>query len=288
MIQTLPVFRSESSKKEIFDLYDSLIASSGIYYDDLYVQTRIGETHVMVSGKPDNPPLILIHAFYASAASWYKNLKVLSENFRVYNVDIIGDPNKSRPYKIIRQVDDFVFWFNDLLDALGIQSANFIGNSVGAYHIANFALKYPERFLKMVLIGPAATFRQIMPFYLNTFPGGMTGWPFLVNHAVNWIQNGIAFDPEFRRLFFLLLKHGKATNQVFPGVFSDEELKKLKLPVLLLYGDKECIYNYELASERARHLIDNLKVLIIEKGNHITAASNHLSVNNAIIDFLKK
>jgi hypothetical protein len=76
----------------------------------------------------------------------------------------------------------------------------------------------------MVLIGPAATFRQIMPFYVHTFPGGMTGLPFLVNHAVNWIENGVKFDPEFRRLFYLLLKNGKATNQVFPKVFTNDEL----------------------------------------------------------------
>jgi len=234
----LTVFRNESGKKLVFEAYDSIINSIGIQFEEIYLPTRIGETHILASGDRKNPPLVLIHAYYASAASWYKNLKLLSEYFRVYNVDIIGDPNKSKPIKLIRQLGDFLDWFDDVMDGLNLANADFIGNSVGAFHIANLALHSPDRVKKMVLIGPAATFRQIMPFYLNTFPGGITGWSFLVNHAIKWVENGVEFDHEFKKLFFLLLKYGKATNQVFPAVFKDHELKKIKIPTLLIYGDK--------------------------------------------------
>jgi pimeloyl-ACP methyl ester carboxylesterase len=287
MSEYLSVFRNETGKKIVLEAYDSIMASIGIQYEDLYLKTRLGETHIMISGKIENPPLILIHAYYASAASWYKNLKILSENYRVYNVDIIGDPNKSRPIKLIRQLSDFTDWFDDLMDGLKLESSYFIGNSVGAFHITNYALKSPNRIKKMVLIGPAATFRQIMPFYLNTFPGGITGWSFLVKHAVKWVENGVKFDPNFKRLFYLLLKHGKATNQFFPAVFDDEQLKSIKIPTLLLFGDKEAIYKYQLAIQRAKYLIENIKVEIINQGNHITAATNSKKVNNLILDFLK-
>jgi pimeloyl-ACP methyl ester carboxylesterase len=126
-----------------------------------------------------------------------------------------------------------------------------------------------------------------MPFYFHTFPGGMTGWSIFVRHAVNWVENGVSFDPDFKKLFFLLLKYGKATNQVFPTVFSDEQLKSVNVPTLLIYGDRENIYDCSLALSRARQLIKNLSVRIIKNGNHITAATNYESVNNEIIDFLK-
>jgi len=283
----LTVFRNESGKKLVFEAYDSIINSIGIQFEEIYLPTRIGETHILASGDRKNPPLVLIHAYYASAASWYKNLKLLSEYFRVYNVDIIGDPNKSKPIKLIRQLGDFLDWFDDVMDGLNLANADFIGNSVGAFHIANLALHSPDRVKKMVLIGPAATFRQIMPFYLNTFPGGITGWSFLVNHAIKWVENGVEFDHEFKKLFFLLLKYGKATNQVFPAVFKDHELKKIKIPTLLIYGDKENIYNYNLAIIRAKELIENLRVRIIKNGNHITAATNYEMINKELLDFLK-
>jgi pimeloyl-ACP methyl ester carboxylesterase len=174
-----------------------------------------------------------------------------------------------------------------MMEVLNLENAYFIGNSVGAFHITNFAIHSPDRVKKMVLIGPAATFRQIIPFYINTFPGGVTGWSFLVNHAINWIENGVEFDHEFRRLFFLLLKYGKATNQVFPTVFTDLDLKKIKTPTLLIYGEKENIYNYNLAIIRAEEHIENLRVRIIKNGNHITAATNSEMINKELLDFLK-
>jgi hypothetical protein len=97
MSNYLSVFRSESGRKLVIEAYDPIMNSIGLQYEDLYLSTRSGQTHIMVSGDAKNPPLILIHAYYASAASWYMNLVALSQSFRVYNVDIIGDPNKSNP-----------------------------------------------------------------------------------------------------------------------------------------------------------------------------------------------
>jgi pimeloyl-ACP methyl ester carboxylesterase len=287
MAEYISVFRNESGQKAVMDLYDSIINSVGIAYEDYYLSTRLGETHIIVSGKVEKPPLILIHAYYASAASWYRNLKILSENFRVYNVDIIGDPNKSRPTKVIRQLKDFVEWLDDLMEGLKLDSAYFVGNSVGAFHITNYAIQYPNKVKRMILIGPAATFIQILPFYFHTFPGGITGWPLLVNHAIKWVENDVEFEPNFRRLFYLLLRFGKATNQVFPKVFTNEELKSIKVPTLLVYGAREAIYKYELAIVRAKKLIDNLTIKIIDRGNHITSITNYEQINKAILDFLK-
>jgi len=84
---------------KVFEVYDSIINSIDIHYQDIYLPTRLGETHIIKTGSDLNPPLILIHAYYASAASWYKNIKQLSENYKVYNIDIIGDPNKSKLQK---------------------------------------------------------------------------------------------------------------------------------------------------------------------------------------------
>ena len=287
MKKVLSVFRNESGKNKVLQEYDILIESIGIHFEERYLNTCLGTTHVIISGKNEKPPVILIHAFYATAASWYQNLKVLSEHFRVYTVDIIGDPNKSEPIKSIRDLSDFIAWFGDLMRELKIERADFIGNSVGAFHVANFALHSPEKIKKMILIGPAATFLQIMPFYFHTFPGGITGFPLLVRHAVKWIEHDLPFESGFHKLFYLNLKYGKSANQVFPKVFSDEELGKLKTPTLLLYGDKEVIYDTDKAIERAVKHMKNIKVKIIPNANHITAASNAKVTNEIILRFFE-
>jgi pimeloyl-ACP methyl ester carboxylesterase len=286
MSEYLSVFRSQSGEKLVMEAYDNLMADWSVPYEDLYLNSKLGITHIIVSGKTDAPPLFLIHAFFASAVSWYQNIKRLSADYRVYAIDIIGDPNKSKPFRPIRQLSFYVDWFKDLMDQLNLDRVDFIGNSVGAYHVANFALNEPERVRSMTLIGPASTFVNIPAFYLNTFPGGMTGWGFLVRHAVRWIENGVPLDPKFHRLFYLLLKYGKSANQVFPSVMTDEQLKRIQTPTLLIYGEKEVIYNYSLAIRRAENFLPEVKIEIIPGANHITGASQPELTNDAILRFL--
>ena len=121
---------------------------------------------------------------------------------------------------------------------------------------------------------------------MNTFPGGMTGWSLLVNHAVNWTENGTPFDPAWRKLFYLLLKYGKSANQVFPAIFSDQQLAQIKAPTLLLYGSREVIYDIDEATKRAKQFIPNIRTEIIPDANHITALSQPELTNEAILRFL--
>jgi pimeloyl-ACP methyl ester carboxylesterase len=286
MSEYLTVFRSKPGEELVLEAYNRLLTRWNVPYEDLYLDTELGKTHIIASGQIDSPPLILIHAFYASAVSWYQNVRSFSGSYRVYAIDIIGDPNKSQPLKPIRQTSSYVDWFVEILNQLKIDSSHFVGNSVGAYHIANFALNKSDRVKSMTLIGPAATFLNMPKFYLNTFPGGMTGWAFLAKHAVRWIENGSPLDPIFHNLFYLLLRYGKSANQVFPAVMTDQQLKQIQTPTLLIYGEKEIIYDYSLAIQRAKQTLQKINVEIIPGANHITGASQPDLVNDVILNFL--
>jgi pimeloyl-ACP methyl ester carboxylesterase len=288
MSNYLSVFRSKPGEELVLDAYNRLISLWDIPYEELYLETALGRTHLIASGQKDSLPLILIHAFYASAASWYQNVRCLSKDFRVYAIDIIGDPNKSKPLRPIRHSMSYVDWFIEILNQLNIDKCDFIGNSVGAFHIANLALNNPDRVKTMTLIGPAATFINIPKFYLHTFPGGMTGWEFMVRHAVKWVENGSPFDAQFKSLFYLTLKHGKSANQVFPAVMTDDQLMQISIPTLLIYGEKEVIYNYSVAIQRAQRCLKNVTVEIITGANHITGPSRPELTNEAILRFLRK
>ncbi|WP_345297874.1 alpha/beta fold hydrolase [Candidatus Villigracilis affinis] len=105
----------------------------------------------------------------ASAMSWYRNVDALSQSYRVYAVDVIGEGNKSRPVKPITSLDDFLQWFTEVIDGLGIDTLYLAGNSYGGFTGAYYAMKLPERIRKLVLIGPAATIYKMRPFYTHMF-----------------------------------------------------------------------------------------------------------------------
>ena len=68
--------------------------------------STFGDTHVIASGSEREPPVVLLHAFFATAMSWYATVGALAEHHRVFAVDIVGEANRSRPTRVITSRDD--------------------------------------------------------------------------------------------------------------------------------------------------------------------------------------
>jgi len=59
------------------------------------------------------------------------------------------------------------------------------------------------------------------------------------------------------------MKSGKAILKFGPYALPDEDLKKLKTPTLLIYGDKEVMYAADRAIKRAEELVENIQTALI-------------------------
>jgi pimeloyl-ACP methyl ester carboxylesterase len=293
MTEFLPVFSSPAGKELTLQAYQDVLDRWTAPYEEIDVPTSFGETHVIASGPRDAPSILLLHAMFASATVWYRNAGALSEHYRIYAVDTLGEPGKSRPIKSIKSLEEYLKWFIELTDGLGVDEIYLVGNSVGAFLSTYFTMKFPDRIQKLVLIGPAATFHQIIPFYLNSFVPKMLyiflprfpGTKRLVLRGIDWIHNDLAEDPAWGPLFRLLMLHGTPTNQVFPRVYSNEEIAEIKIPTLLLIGDRERIYRPEKVIQIAKQRISHLETEIIPHAHHITALAQPEIVNARILKF---
>lgn len=99
------------------------------------------------------PPLVLLHGFTASAASFAANLPALREQFTVITVDLLGHgasdaPPETEPYTPGPAVERLA----GLLDELDIDEALFCGHAVGGALALRFALDYPDRVSGVVVI----------------------------------------------------------------------------------------------------------------------------------------
>lgn len=290
----IPVFTSTEGESEIMHAYQAIMDLWPVPYEELIISTSFGETHVIASGPKDAPPVLLIHALLAASVSWYQNVKSLSQAYRVYAVDVVGEGNKSRATKPITSLDDFLQWFRELINGLKIDTLYLIGNSYGGFTSAYYAMKLPERVRKVVLIGPAATIAPMRPFYVHMFiPKAMYGFfPKLpgvkqvMRSSVSWMHRGLPFDPLWEPFFYCSMVYGGLINQVFPRVYSREEFAQIKAKVLVLLGEREAIYNnLHTAIRCARDLIPNVEVDLIPEAHHITALSQPERVNRRILQF---
>jgi pimeloyl-ACP methyl ester carboxylesterase len=173
--RSVAFFKTESAEASYMAAYDAVLAKWPVAYEDITVPTRLGATHVIASGPADAPPLVLLHAAMATATVWRPNVEALSEHFRVYAVDVVGQGGRTVASRKIESRRDYADWLNDLFDGLGIARASIVGNSYGGFIAFNQAAMAPERIDRIVLISPAGGFVSIMPVFRSMIYQALKG-----------------------------------------------------------------------------------------------------------------
>jgi pimeloyl-ACP methyl ester carboxylesterase len=290
-------FWSPELEKEFNIAYENTMQQWPVPYDDMFISTTFGITHVVASGPKKAEAIILLNPGGGSATIWNRNIEAFSNYYRVYAVDVIGEINKSVPIRPIRNHSDFMLWMTNLLDGLEIQSVSIIGNSNGGFFALETAYLLPKRTKKVVLISPAATFVQMWAFWMKLLIPAHIIAPLIrsermVHNAYDWLWQGFPRDPADERLKYIAViagypRYRPTTNSFAPHVFSDEELKSIQNPVLLLIGDHEVIYKSNKVIRRATHLVPNLKAEIVPNANHCAQYTAPEFVNQNIIKFLR-
>jgi pimeloyl-ACP methyl ester carboxylesterase len=295
MVDKLRTYWSPEIEKQFYSAYDAVIQQWPVPYEDLYVPTRFGETHVIASGLADASPVILLNPGGGSSAIWLHNIGPLSRQFRAYAVDVIGEMNKSLSTRAIKTLPEFIEWMNDLFGGLKIKSSHLVGNSNGGFLCLETALFLPEKVGKVVLISPAATFVQMWAFWLHVLIPAHVLAPLIrsermVLKAYDWLWQGFPKEPAYARLKKISVLGGypryrPTRNTIKPRVFSDGELRQIRTPILLLIGDHEVIYKPGAAIQRASRLLPDFRSKIIQNANHSAQYTAPETVNKLILDF---
>jgi pimeloyl-ACP methyl ester carboxylesterase len=118
-----------------------------------YYRWRGGDLAYAVAGEGE--PLLLLHGVYAGASSFEfrKNFKELSQDFRVYALDLLGCGMSERPSRryepedVASQVEGFV------REEIG-EGAHLVASSLSAALVVPAAVRSPRLFRKLVLICP--------------------------------------------------------------------------------------------------------------------------------------
>ena len=108
-------------------------------------------THLLRGGR--GVPLLVLHPEFA-ANGWFPYHDNLAAHFQVFAPDHPGFGQSERP-EWLEGVDDLVFHYVDLLDALHLDRVSIVGTSLGGWIAAEFAVTHPQRVHRLVLVGAA-------------------------------------------------------------------------------------------------------------------------------------
>lgn len=98
--------------------------------------------------------LVLVHGTGARADRWSRNMDALAaQGLHIYAIDLPGHGYASKGLEVACSVPAYVRFLEAVLDALDIDRATIAGTSLGGHVVAAFALEYPRRVDRIVLVG---------------------------------------------------------------------------------------------------------------------------------------
>jgi pimeloyl-ACP methyl ester carboxylesterase len=126
------------------------------------------------------------------------------------------------------------------LDALHLDSVCLVGMSFGGWLALNYAVAAPARLRKLVLLSPGGLLPMVGQFSLRGMLMMAVPTRFTVNSFMKWLGITAANAHPVLEVMYVGLKHFRvspATARVMPTVFSDDELRVMRVPTLLLIGN---------------------------------------------------
>lgn len=280
--------------------YAISIANSTVPYESMTVPTRYGATHLLAAGPQDAPPVILLHGMEGTGLSWKPQTAALHTAFRVYALDIIGSCGKSAPVRLSHTNAEYGEWLEDVMTELRLERASFVGISNGSWMIMKLATHAPERIEKAVLMSVNGLTPVRFPFRLarhvekpavRRVVEGVAGRVLtreLVRLGASLIvlPREVKPDAEEMEWFYLLAKYYR--YRFPPEPVTDDELRKLAAPTLVMMGERERFFDTSATIARARALLPDLRAGEIVPGvGHNMATDNPSLINARLMRFLR-
>jgi non-heme chloroperoxidase len=258
----------------------------------------------VVDGGGDGRPVVLIHGWPLSKASWSHQVPKLTEaGYRVVTYDRRGfgqsDPGDGYDY------DKLAGDLDNILTDLDLSDVTLVGFSMGGGEVARYIATYGEERLRSVV------FASAVPPYLHRTDDNPDG-P-LDDDTAAQLRKGLeddrdGFFDEFMTQFFSAgdeLKVSEEQRQealemcresdqeaalacldAFARTDFRDDLTKVTVPTLVIHGDHDATVPFEGSGKRTHEAVAGSTLVVIEGGPHGINVSHALEFTNAVRNFL--
>jgi pimeloyl-ACP methyl ester carboxylesterase len=288
-------FRSEEAKERYLNHYDKRAEEWPIKSDTAMVETSYGRTFIRISGSENAAPLVLLPGGGCNSLIWLPIIKTLSENYRTYSIDNIYDFGRSVYIRPMTTTDDLLIWLDELFNVLKLKNdINLMGLSYGGWLAGQYTLHAPSRLRKVVLLAPAATIFPLSSEFITHMLIGVIPHRYFLKSAVYWsFEDAVNRDTISKRFVdahvddaYLGLRCFKFKQPPNPAVCKDDELRDIKVPMLIMFGENEKMYNAQRAVQRINDIAPHIKTDIIPNCGHDLIIIQKKIVNKLILEFL--
>jgi pimeloyl-ACP methyl ester carboxylesterase len=254
------------------------------------IETANGTVQVLDEGNPRGTPIVLVHCSTCSMYWWQRLAPLLERDHRVIRVDLLGMGGSDKPgggYAI----DDQAATVAEALAKIHVVGATVVGHSLGGSVVTALAQRSPELASRVVLIDQSAE----DGFENESLGERMTRWPVIGQAMARLIQvapkslvrdqYAQAFAPGFnissgfdnpeqpvddlRAMTYTAYKDTVDAEQDFVDQEPlDQRLAGTHLPVMVIFGAEDQIYDPQAAIARYRQNVPGVQTHLIPDAGH--------------------
>lgn len=268
---------------------------------------KYGDMFYEVKGDREAKPLVLIHGFGPGASSyeWRKNIDTLSEQFRVYALDLLGFGLSDHP-AIDYDAETYTDLLNDFIREVVGKPAIVVAHGLTSAYVIAAAYRKPQLFERLVLVAASPVILQ------ESYPGPLSAvWKFILRTPIvgQFVYNTLTSRQAIRSYYDGQGYHnpGLITDELVEYVYTTahqpnsrhaaagfqggylnldvhEPLSRLQVPVTAIWGREGMLTPAE-ASAAFRRVNPRVDVRIADKATYHIQDEQAAQFNNMIREF---
>jgi pimeloyl-ACP methyl ester carboxylesterase len=291
---------SDQARTDVHAAYEAVLGSWPLPLERHYLPTSFGPSFALAfgptwpkEGSASPPPLVLLHGAQSNSSMWIGDAPVLAAERRVYAVDLPGELGYSPETRLPYDDDSFAVWLGEVLTGIeGLEATAIVegatigegggkaadrgraraerpclcGLSLGAWVALSFAVRQPSRLSALALLCPSGLARPRRSFLFKALLASIRGNRGMARLAASLYGDRPA--PEEALRIGALLAVSVRPRIEEPRLFSDAELARLDLPLLLIVGEKDVMLDSQASARRLASLLPRAKIDLVPGAGH--------------------
>lgn len=210
------------------------------------------------------PTLILLHGLFGSLSNWKYVIEHFSDDYSIHTPALpIFDESKGN------KLDFMVEFLHDYIQQNNISECTLIGNSLGGHIAVLYAHKYPNNVKSLILTGSSGLYENSM---LDRFPR-RNDYQYIKERVEYTFYNPKTASESLINEVFSIVTNNAQCFQIIKTAktaqrnYVTEELQKIEIPVLLIWGNQDKITPPNVATE-FHHLLKHSELYFIDECGH--------------------
>ncbi len=279
------IYKSTEAKARIHALYQERLKSLNFPFETFDISSQYGRTRVMKTGNPAGKKVVFFHGVHAGSPLTLETVAGLRDSYELIALDTPGQATMSEEHEIELKDDSFALWADEVLSKMGIDEADFVGISYGAFILQKLITHRPQKVRQCILIVPSGLANGDLWPSLKKLT-----WPLLKflmskkdKHLKAFVKQFVPEEDEFMFRFQREILTGMNMDYRRPNILQEKDVASFNKPVYLMVAEHDVFFPAQKTITKAKEVFSNLiEVHCLKDSKHMPAASQFMEITTRL------